>query len=78
MIMNPKDPLWRSCFSVKDLDEIVAHSNSHNELDRPLPTNINELLSKLNKKVSLANHLFPLLILVKLYIEYISKYLRRV
>ncbi|KAI8087447.1 hypothetical protein BDF21DRAFT_450563 [Thamnidium elegans] len=50
MIMDPKSSLWRSCFSAEDLDEIITYSNSHNELGRPLPTNIEDLLSKLDKK----------------------------
>ncbi|KAI8885955.1 hypothetical protein K501DRAFT_293083 [Backusella circina FSU 941] len=50
MIMDPKSSLWRRCFSAEDLDEIITYSNSHNELGRPLPTNIEDLLSKLDKK----------------------------
>lgn len=50
MIMDPKSPLWRSCFPAEDLEEIITYSNSHNELGRPLPSNIEELLLKLNKK----------------------------
>lgn len=63
MIMDPKSSLWRSCFSAEDLDEIITYSNSHNELGRPLPTNIEDLLSKLDKKVSLAYRLFHLILL---------------
>ncbi|KAG1503022.1 hypothetical protein G6F46_002573 [Rhizopus delemar] len=40
----------RSRFSAEYLDEIITYSNSHNELGRPLPTNIEDLLSKLDKK----------------------------
>jgi hypothetical protein len=61
--MDPKSSLWRSCFSVEDLDEITSYSNSHNELGKPLPTNIQDLLLKLNKKVSLAYRLFHLVLL---------------
>jgi hypothetical protein len=58
MIMDPRSSLWISCFSVEDLDEIITYSNSHNELGRSLPTNIEDLLSKLDRKVSLSYRLF--------------------
>lgn len=50
MIMDPESPLWRSYFSAEDLGEIITYSNSHNKLGRPLPTNIEDLLSNLDKK----------------------------